>query len=74
MGAIAGLGAGAASLALANPLNIAYAGGKLALFGAVGYTTNCGAVKGLFWPYKPVANIRAIQGVIPKRQADFSKP
>ena len=73
MGAIAGLGAGAASLALANPLNIAYASGKLALFGAVGYTTNCGAVKGLFWPYKPVANIRAIQGVIPKRQADFSQ-
>ena len=46
--------------------------GKAAVFGAVGYTTNCAAVKGLFWPYEPVAGIRTIQGVIPKQKERFA--
>ena len=46
--------------------------GKAAVFGAVGYTTNCAAVKGLFWPYEPVAGIRTIQGVITKQKERFA--
>lgn len=47
-------------------------GGKSFLFGAVGYGTNCAAIKGLFWPYKPVAGIPFLQGVIPKQQRSFA--
>ncbi len=47
-------------------------GGKSFVFGAVGYGTNCAAIKGLFWPYRPLGNIHALQGVIPKQQERFS--
>jgi len=79
MGAVAGATVGmalstalpvvsAASPALAASVLV----GKTAVFGAVGYTTNCAAVKGLFWPYEPVAGIRTIQGVIPKQKERFA--
>lgn len=47
-------------------------GGKALTFGAVGYATNCAAIKGLFWPYRPVAGLACIQGVIPKQQKRFA--
>ena len=46
--------------------------GKSFLFGAVGYGTNCAAVKGLFWPYEPVGGMEMLQGVIPKQKARFA--
>ena len=48
------------------------AAGRSAVYGAVGYGTNCAAIKGLFWPYKPVAGVRALQGVVPKQQERFA--
>ena len=50
----------------------AVAAGRSAVYGAVGYGTNCAAIKGLFWPYKPVAGVRALQGVVPKQQERFA--
>lgn len=50
----------------------ALAAGRSAVYGAVGYGTNCAAIKGLFWPYKPVAGVRALQGVVPKQQERFA--
>ena len=74
MGGAVGLVTGAGlSLLPAQSLQGLYLGGKLAVFGAVGYITNCAAIKGLFWPYKPLGGIRAIQGVIPKRQDAFAR-
>ena len=81
MGAAAGATVGVAlsasvpaSAVLASPLTAASViAGKLAVFGAVGYGTNCAAVKGLFWPYKPVKGIHSLQGVIPKQKESFSK-
>ena len=81
MGAAAGATVGVAlsasvpaSAVLASPLTAASViAGKLAVFGAVGYGTNCAAVKGLFWPYHPVKGIRQLQGVIPKQKESFSK-
>jgi len=46
--------------------------GKSVVFGAVGYGTNCAAVKGLFWPYEPVGGIELVQGVIPKQKKRFA--
>ncbi len=80
MGAIAGATVGTA-LSTAVPVTAAIApammtsvlAGKSAVFGAVGYVTNCAAVKGLFWPYEPVAGVEMIQGVIPKQKKRFSR-
>ena len=79
MGAVAGATVGMAlstavpMVSLATPmLTTGVLAGKAAVFGAVGYTTNCAAVKGLFWPYQPVAGIRTIQGVIPKQKERFA--
>ena len=79
MGAAAGATVGMAlstaipAVSMANPaLAASVLAGKAAVFGAVGYTTNCAAVKGLFWPYEPVAGIRTIQGVIPKQKERFA--
>ena len=78
MGAVAGATVGTA-LAVAVPVTAAgpamllsVLAGKSAVFGAVGYATNCAAVKGLFWPYQPVAGIDALQGVIPKQKQRFA--
>ena len=79
MGAIAGATVGTA-LSTALPVTAAAGpammasvlAGKSAVFGAVGYTTNCAAVKGLFWPYEPLGGIEMIQGVIPKQKARFA--
>ena len=79
MGAIAGATVGTA-LSAALPMTAAAGpalmasvlAGKSAVFGAVGYTTNCAAVKGLFWPYEPLGGIEMIQGVIPKQKARFA--
>ncbi|MBR5318658.1 MAG: DUF445 family protein [Peptococcaceae bacterium] len=80
MGAVAGATVGTAlSAALpvtaaASPAVIASVlAGKSAVFGAVGYSTNCVAVKGLFWPYEPVGGIEMMQGVIPKQKARFAR-
>lgn len=77
LGAIMGAGAGAAvgtvsGLALVDPFNPYFFASKLGVFGAVGYSTNCGAIKGLFWPYKPLFHLHSLQGIIPKRQGEFS--
>ncbi len=80
MGAIAGATVGTA-LSAAMPVTAAAGpammasvlAGKSAVFGAVGYTTNCAAVKGLFWPYEPLGGIEMIQGVIPKQKARFAE-
>ena len=74
MGGIVGLATGGV-LAYLPPsaLNGLYLAGKLAVFGAVGYTTNCAAIKGLFWPYKPLGGMKFAQGVIPKRQEAFAR-
>jgi len=79
MGAAAGATVGMAlstaipAISMANPdLAASVLAGKAAVFGAVGYTTNCAAVKGLFWPYEPVAGIRTIQGVVPKQKERFA--
>lgn len=79
MGAVAGATVGTAlSAALpvtaaANPaLLLSVLAGKSAVFGAVGYGTNCAAVKGLFWPYAPVGGVELLQGVIPKQKARFA--
>ena len=79
MGAIAGATVGTA-LSAAMPVTAAAGpammasvlAGKSAVFGAVGYTTNCAAVKGLFWPYEPLYGVEMIQGVIPKQKARFA--
>ena len=79
MGAVAGATVGTA-LSAALPVTAAAGpammasvlAGKSAVFGAVGYTTNCAAVKGLFWPYEPVGGVEMIQGVIPKQKARFA--
>ena len=79
MGAIAGATVGTAlstaipAVSVANPVLAAgVLAGKAAVFGAVGYTTNCAAVKGLFWPYEPVGGVRTLQGVIPKQKERFA--
>lgn len=80
MGAVAGATVGTAlSAALpvtaaANPaLLLSVLAGKSAVFGAVGYGTNCAAVKGLFWPYEPVGGVELLQGVIPKQKMRFAR-
>lgn len=80
LGSIVGLAAG---IILAGPLGgitattpAALGGvilGKSFVFGAVGYGTNCAAIKGLFWPYRPLGGIKALQGVIPKQQEGFAR-
>ncbi len=79
MGALAGATVGMAlstavpTVSMAAPiLTAGVLGGKAAVFGAVGYVTNCAAVKGLFWPYEPVMGMRTIQGVIPKQKERFA--
>ena len=79
MGAMAGASVGFALsnaipvASITNPMVTAgVLAGKTAIFGAVGYTTNCAAVKGLFWPYEPIAGIHTIQGVIPKQKERFA--
>lgn len=79
MGAVAGATVGtalAAALpitATANPaMMLSVLAGKSAVFGAVGYGTNCAAVKGLFWPYSPLGGIQMLQGVIPKQKERFA--
>ncbi len=77
MGAVAGATVGTALAAVpvtaAGPaMLLSVLAGKSAVFGAVGYATNCAAVKGLFWPYQPVAGIDALQGVIPKQKQRFA--
>lgn len=77
MGALAGATLGTA-LAVGVPaagspgMLAAVLAGKTAVFGAVGYGTNCAAVKGLFWPYEPLCGIEMLQGVIPKQKARFA--
>lgn len=79
MGAVAGATVGTA-LSTAVPVTAAVGpammasvlAGKSAVFGAVGYVTNCAAVKGLFWPYEPVGGVEMIQGVIPKQKKRFA--
>lgn len=80
MGAVAGATVGTALAtalpvtAAANPaLLLSILAGKSAVFGAVGYGTNCAAVKGLFWPYEPLGGIEMIQGVIPKQKQRFAR-
>lgn len=79
MGAVAGATVGTAlsiavpAAAIANPaMLVSVLAGKSAVFGAVGYGTNCAAVKGLFWPYEPVGGIDMLQGVIPKQKERFA--
>ncbi len=79
MGAVVGATVGTAlsmavpAAAIANPaMLVSVLAGKSAVFGAVGYGTNCAAVKGLFWPYEPVGGIDTLQGVIPKQKARFA--
>ena len=51
MGGTVGTAIGAvSSLTLLDSVNPLFLAAKLGVFGAVGYTTNCGAIKGLFWP------------------------
>lgn len=79
MGAVAGITVGT-TMSAALPVTAAAApavllgalAGKSFLFGAVGYGTNCAAVKGLFWPYEPVGGMEMLQGVIPKQKARFA--
>ena len=80
MGAIAGVTVGTAlatalpATVAANPaLLLSVLAGKSAVFGAVGYGTNCAAVKGLFWPYEPLGGVEMIQGVIPKQKHRFAR-
>ncbi len=79
MGAVVGATVGTAlssaipvTAAVTPALMTSVLAGKSAVFGAVGYGTNCAAVKGLFWPYEPVAGITALQGVIPKQKIRFA--
>lgn len=79
MGALAGATVGMAlstampEFSTASPaLLTGMIAGKTVTFGAIGYTTNCAAVKGLFWPYEPVAGISMLQGVIPKQKERFA--
>ncbi|MBR6756702.1 MAG: DUF445 family protein [Peptococcaceae bacterium] len=49
-----------------------YVAGKTFIFGALGYGTNCAAIKGLFWPYYPVAGQDWLQGIIPRQKKSFA--
>ena len=79
MGAVAGATVGTAlstalpvTAAVSPALLLSVLAGKSAVFGAVGYGTNCAAVKGLFWPYEPVGGVEMLQGVIPKQKTRFA--
>lgn len=79
MGAVAGATVGTAlsaavpAAAIVNPaMLVSVLAGKSAVFGAVGYGTNCAAVKGLFWPYEPIGGVDMLQGVIPKQKERFA--